>query len=111
MEIQATPYKRCTLVKVTGRIDSDTSPTLKDTLQKITGEGIYKIVFDMSEIEFISSAGIWVLMETQKACKRWNRGEMVLTTPNENMERTLELSGAKHFFKVFDDITAGVGSF
>lgn len=111
MEIQTTPYKRCTLVKVQGRIDSQTSPTLKDALQKINSDGIYKIVFDMSEIEFISSAGIWVLMETQKACKRWNRGEIVLTTPNEKMTRSLDLSGAKHFFKIFDDVTAGVGSF
>ncbi|KAA3645821.1 MAG: anti-sigma factor antagonist [Chloroflexi bacterium] len=111
MEITTTSHKRCTVVKMDGRIDSNTSPDLKKSLDKIMEDGTYKIVFDMSGVDFISSSGVWVLMETQKACKRWNRGQLVIATPNERISRSLDLAGVHHFFSIYDDITEAVGSF
>jgi len=111
VEITTTPHKRCTVVKMDGRIDSNSSPDLKKTLGKLMDNGTYKIVFDMSGIDFISSSGVWVLMETQKNCKRWNRGQLVIATPNERIARSLDLAGVQHFFSIYDDLTNAVGSF
>ena len=74
-------------------------------------DGTFKIVFDMTGVDFVSSSGVWVLMETQKACKRWNRGQLVLAGPNERISRSLDLSGVQHFFNIFTDLTDAVGSF
>lgn len=111
MTISTTQYKRCDLVKMSGRIDSQTAPDLKKTFNEINEAGRFKIVLDMGDVEFISSRGIWVLLDTQKVCKRWNRGDLVIANVGDNIQHTLELAGLKHFFKIYDDITAAVGSF
>ena len=49
MEITTREFKRCVLVEVSGRIDSNTAPDLADTLDAITESGNYNIVFDMSD--------------------------------------------------------------
>jgi anti-sigma B factor antagonist len=111
MELSTNRYRRCDLVRAAGRIDSDTAPQLREAIEAITKDGRYRIVFDMSEVGFISSAGVWVLLDTQKTCKRYNRGEVVIANVNENIKHTLDLAGLIHYFKFFDDVTAAVGSF
>ena len=66
MEISSTQYKHCVVVKVTGRVDSSTSPILAEEFGRINNDGHYKIVLDFSGIEFISSAGLRVLIATLK---------------------------------------------
>lgn len=110
MDITTTQYKRCDVVKMNGRIDSHTAPTLKETFEAITNAGRFRIVFDMSEIDFISSSGIWVLIETQKTCKRWNRGQLAIADVSDKIEKSLDLAGLKHFFKIYDTVTDAVGN-
>lgn len=111
MNITSTQYKRCDLVKMVGRIDSDTAQGLKETFKTITEAGRYKIAFDMSEVDFMSSIGVWVLLDTQKRCKRYNRGDLVIASVNENIAHTLDLAGLIHFFKIYDTVLEAVGSF
>lgn len=111
MTVETTQYKRCDVIKMGGRIDSATASDLRKAMDAVLDEGRYKIVFDMSEVEFLSSSGVWVLLETQKKCKRWNRGDLVIASANENIQKTLDLAGLKHFMQMYDDITAAVASF
>jgi anti-sigma B factor antagonist len=111
MEISVTQYKRCDLVKANGRIDSSTAPQLEEALQSITDAGRFKIVFDMSDVHFMSSKGWWVLIQAQKKCKRYKRGELVLARVREEIRSSLDLVGMGTYFKIFDDVTAAVGSF
>jgi len=110
MKITTTSYKRCDLIKAIGRIDSNTAPELEKTFNEIVEAGKTGLVFDMEEVDFISSRGLWVLLETQKACKRGN-GKMILVNISEEMEQSLDLAGVKHFIDMMDDVTAAVGSF
>ncbi len=75
MQISITHYKHCDLLKVEGRVDSSTASQLDQELKKIMDDGRFKIVIDMSGLEFMSSAGLRVLINAQKTCKRYNRGE------------------------------------
>lgn len=111
MEINTTSLKRCDVVEVNGRIDSYTAPELEEILNGITEQGRYKIVLDMSDVDFMSSKGWWVLIETQKACKRYNRGELVLVGVQERIRESLDLVGMGSYFKLYDDQTTAVGSF
>lgn len=111
MEISTTQFKRCDLVKVKGRIDSATAPQLADTFNTLHETGQYKIVFDMSEVDFLSSAGLRVINNTQKNCKRYNRGELVLSGVPERIKNALDLAGFVPLFKFFDDTTSAVGNF
>lgn len=111
MAITTTEYKRCHLVKMDGRIDSASGDELHKVFKSLNEKGNYKIVFDMSGVEFISSKGWWVLIETQKACKRYNRGELVLADVQEKIISSLDLVGMSHYFKVLNEVVSAVGHF
>jgi anti-sigma B factor antagonist len=111
MEITTTSYKRCDIVKASGRIDSYTAPELEESLTSLTNEGRYKIVLDMEDVDFMSSKGWWVLIETQKNCKRYNRGELVLTGVQDRIQDSLNLVGMGSYFQIFDDTLSAVGHF
>jgi anti-sigma B factor antagonist len=111
MELTTEQLKRCDLVKAAGRIDSQAAPQLEEALNAITEAGRFKIVFDMSGADFISSAGLRVLIDVQKTCKRWNRGQLVLAAVPERIYGTLDLTGFVPLFNIFDDVLHAVGSF
>ena len=69
------------------------------------------VVFDMSEIKFMASAGWWVLIDTQKTCKQPARGELILANVDKGIIDSLKIVGMDSYFKTYDDLTAAVGSF
>ena len=111
MEVTTTQFRRCDLVKATGRIDSNTAPQLAEAFGAINEMGRFKIVFDMSGVNYISSAGLRVMIDVQKTCRRWNRGEVVLAGVPQRVCEALDLAGFVPLFKIFDQVTEAVGSF
>lgn len=111
MNIETKAYKHCDLIKVTGRVDSATAPQLADTINAVTDAGHFRIILDFSELDFISSAGLRVLINAQKNCKRYNRGELVLTAVPQNVYSALDLAGFTSLFTIKDTVLDAVGSF
>ena len=111
MEITTTAFKRCFVVKTNGRIDGSNAPEVRTALKEITEAGNFNIIFDMTDINFMASAGWWVLIDTQKTCQHLNRGELVLACVSKSIQDSLSLVGMLTYFKIFDDITSAVGSF
>ena len=110
MEITTTEYKHCDLIKASGRIDSGTAPQLAEAMDSITDRGRYKIVFDLADVEYMSSAGLRVLISTQKTCKRYNRGEIILACIPKRVYDALDLAGFIPLFRIYDDVTDAVGN-
>jgi anti-sigma B factor antagonist len=111
MEITTRRFKHCDLLSVKGRVDSYTAPKLTEALQAVNADDRYKIVLDMSGLEYMSSAGFRALLVAQRNCKRYNRGEVVLAVVPKRIYESLELTGFTPLFKIFDDITSAVGNF
>ncbi len=111
MEIITTPYKRCVVLKTSGRIDGSNAPELSKAFKEITDSGTYNIVFDMTGVNFMASAGWWVLIDTQKTCKQHSRGEIVLAQVDSGIKDSLKLVGMDNYFKTYDDVTTAVGNF
>lgn len=111
MELTTEQFKHCDLVKAAGRIDGQTAPQLAEALNTITEAGRFKVVFDMSGVDFISSAGLRVLIDVQKTCKRWERGQLVLAAVPERVYETLDLMGFLPLFNISDDVLQAVGIF
>jgi anti-anti-sigma factor len=109
MEIQTSQFKHCTLIKTSGRIDGSNAQQLAQALKAITSKGMKNIVFDMSEVNFVASAGWWVLIDTQKTCKP--SGELVLVKVEKGIKDSLDLVGMGSYFRTYDDITKAVGDF
>lgn len=111
MEINVVEFKRCDVVSVKGRVDSFTAPKLGETLTALTDAGKFHIIIDMTEVQYVSSAGLRVLIDAQKTCKHLNRGEVILVSVPKQIYDTLDLAGFVPLFKFNDDLTAAVGSF
>jgi anti-sigma B factor antagonist len=111
MEITTQEFKHCDLLKVAGRVDSSTAPDFSRALEKITKDGRFKIAIDMGELEYMSSAGFRALLATQRNCRRYNRGEVVLVRLPDRIREALELAGFTELFKTFDDPLEAVGNF
>ncbi len=110
MELSLENFKHCDLIKIKGRVDSQTSPELAEVLNERFDEGRYKLVVDMSDVEFISSAGLRVLINAQKACRQFNRGEIILAAVPERIYETLDLAGLLPLFPIKEDVLHAVGS-
>lgn len=111
MEIEVKNLKRANVVKVGGRVDSSTAPDLEKALNELIEGGHFRIVMDMTDLKFISSAGLRALISTVKACRRWNRGDLYLAALPAQIQSTLELAGLTRVFKIFPDTTEAVGNF
>lgn len=111
MNITTTQFKRCDVVHTEGRVDSQTAPQLNIAFEALIASGRYHIVLDLEKVSFFSSAGLRVLINTQKACKRYNRGEVVLAAVPVNIASALDLAGFTPLFHFYEDVTSAVGSF
>jgi len=111
MEHSVTQYKRCVLVTLKGRIDSMTAPEMGKIIKSINDEGQYKIALDMTGVDFLSSAGWWTLINAQKRCKQYNRGEVVMACLDDKIRESMDLVGIRNYFRLFDDVTTAVAAF
>ena len=111
MNVTTKELRRCDIVTAEGRIDSSTVETLAQALNSITEAGRYKIVLNMKDITFISSAGLGELIATQKTCHHLMRGDLVLAEVPEQTREAMNLAGLTPLFKIFDSETEAVGSF
>ncbi len=111
MEITVQQYKHCDLLAVKGKVDSFTAPELSSSIEKINNDGRFRIVLDLKELDYMSSAGFRALLVGQRNCKRYNRGEIVLARVPKKIMEALELTGFTPLFKIYDDVTEAVGYF
>jgi anti-sigma B factor antagonist len=111
MEISTQEFKHCEMIKIKGRVDSATAPQLTQALEKAAEGGRYKLVVDMGELEYMSSAGFRALLAAQRNAKKYNRGEVVLASVPDRIREALELAGFTELFKTFDDPLHAVGYF
>src|SRR5512137_844114 len=108
MDITTQRYKHCDLLKVKGRVDSFTAPKLSEAIAAINKDERFKIVIDLSGLEYMSSAGFRALLVGQRNCKRYNRGEIVLAAVPKRIFDAFELTGFTPLFNIFDDAITAV---
>jgi anti-sigma B factor antagonist len=111
MEITTIKYKHCDLLSLQGKVDSYTAPDLTKAIEVLNHAGQYKIVLDLTNLEYMSSAGFRALLIGQRNCKRYNRGEIILAVVPKKIMDALELTGFTPLFRIFDDVISAVGSF
>ncbi|MGN1132761.1 MAG: STAS domain-containing protein [Ruminococcus sp.] len=91
MEIKVTTNNSEMVVAPVGRLDTNTSPELEKELGKMP-EGISTLIFDFEMLRYISSAGLRVLLSTQKKINALN-GKMIIKNANEMIMEVFEVTG------------------
>ena len=94
MEIKQELNNNELVVTLKGEINSSTAPELEEAL-KNSLENIKRLVFDFTELSYISSAGLRVLLVAKKTIDK-NDGQMVVRNPNESIMDVFEITGFKN---------------
>ncbi len=106
------PLKRVDLVELSGRVDSSTAPQFEQAMQSLIDSGRYRIVVDLTDAEYLSSAAFRVLISALKQVKgTTRRGDVRIACVPPKLLETFKLGGFDELFKMYDDTTTAVGSF
>ena len=109
MEIKTLDYKRCTVLQCEGRIDSASAPDVEKALMELISSG-KAIIFDMSAVNFVSSAGWWSIIRVQKELKKRGHPDLILVGLNENVRDSMDLIGILPYFSTFDSLVEAIAN-
>jgi len=77
-------------VTLNGRLDTTTAPLLEQELQQ-SWNGISTLILDLKELDYISSAGLRVILAAQKQMLK--QGSMILRNLSDNVREVFEMTG------------------
>lgn len=90
MTIEKNVRNSALTLRLTGRLDTTTAPQLEAELKKSIS-GVEKLVFDFQELEYLSSAGLRVLLAAQKVMNK--QGQMIVRNVNDTISEIFEVTG------------------
>ena len=90
MNIAKTLEDKKLTISIDGRLDTSTAPELDEEL-KASLDGVEELVMDFSGMEYISSAGLRVLLSAQKVMNA--QGEMIVTGANDTVMEIFDITG------------------
>ncbi|MBP3815301.1 MAG: STAS domain-containing protein [Firmicutes bacterium] len=77
-------------VALAGRLDTTTAPELESSIQESISD-VKDLIFNFGELEYISSAGLRVLLSTQKIMSK--QGSMIVKNVSEPVMEVFEVTG------------------
>ncbi len=100
MEIRTETVDTITVVSPKGRLDINTHGQLEAELIALAGKGQAKVLIDFKELEYISSAGLRVLLSSAKLFKK-NNGILALAALAPTVRQVFEISGFTSIFPLY----------
>ena len=91
MKITKTQYGSSMEIALEGRLDTESAPQLEAELKEDGLSGITKLTFDFSKVEYITSAGLRVLLKARSGLKYG--GELVVANTNELVREVFNVTG------------------
>ena len=105
--VHVTGSDGASVLHLKGRVDATTSAQIHDKVMDEVEKGCRKMVFDFSEVSYISSAGLRVLIYASKAMSK-NSGKLSLCALDDNIRKIFEISGLSNHFVVTPDVTTSL---
>jgi anti-sigma B factor antagonist len=99
MNIKHRQVDGVTVVNLSGRLDSATSGDVMDQLNGPVNAGATRLIVNLKDLTYISSAGLRSILVAAKMTKTLNGG-MRLCEPNALVSKTLEVSGFDNLIKI-----------
>lgn len=102
MEIKLLGGKKALLVKINGELDHHAANSLREAIDsKIRCTNAIHVIFDFSNVSFMDSSGIGVIMGRYKAVKTLG-GSVIIFGQNIQIKRIVEMSGIDTIVKIAD---------
>jgi anti-sigma B factor antagonist len=116
MDITHKRLNRVDLLSVSGRLDAMSAPQFKQRIDELFDQGRYRIVLDLSGLEYVASPGLRVLIEARKRARDWKLtdlegGDVRIANLPPRIKEVFDLTGFTSLFEIYADTTEAVGSF
>jgi len=102
MELKTRDEKDVKIVYLEGEMDTNTSPEILEALDKLRKDGVMKMVLNLENLDFISSAGLRVLLATAQQLKT-SGGDLRVCQLNKEIKEVFDISGFSTLLMVFDN--------
>jgi len=99
MDIIETRHDQTNIYKLNGRLDSNTSPTLEKKLADAMQDGTTSMVIDFENLDYISSAGLRIILKTTKDLKK-SEGNIILCAMQDYVKEVFEIAGFDTFLPI-----------
>jgi anti-sigma B factor antagonist len=111
LDIELRSLGQVKLVKLRGRLNlGESVDRLRETLDDLMGSGDTRIVMDLSEVPWIDSSGIGLLVKILTAAKQ-RGGSIKLLNPSKFTVQILKMICLLDLFEIFEDQQLAVASF
>ena len=97
-------------ISVRGSLDSSTFQELQELLQSLLDEGKCNIVVEFSELDYISSAGLGVLMGMLQEVRECN-GDLKLANMAPKVRNLFDMLGFSRLIRIYDDLESARAAF
>ena len=116
VEIAHRRMHRVDVLSISGRMQAPEAAKLQERINQLFAEGRYRIVLDLTSLEYISSPGLRVLIEARKRARDWkltefDRGDVRIVNLPPRIKEVFDLTGFTSLFHIYDDMVEAVGSF
>ena len=101
MDISTRKREGVNVVSLSGSLDTNTSSQAEARLQKLIDGGSLKILIDLTGIDYISSAGLRILLVVSKRLGK-SGGKLRLCSLNETVQEVFDISGFSMIFDLFE---------
>jgi anti-sigma B factor antagonist len=100
MEIEVEKLDKDAVIKLSGRLDINTSPDFRKAALKLYSKGKCKnLTIDFANVPYTDTSGLATLVEILLAAKEWC-AQLTLSGLNENVQYLLDVNGLTGFFRI-----------
>lgn len=110
MELKTNKIGDIVTIILEGRIDANVAPDIEQKILSLIAEGACELVADLSEVIFISSAGLRALITALKEAKR-KKGDLRLAGVKGRVLEVFEITGFSTIFQIFGNVEESIQSF
>jgi anti-sigma B factor antagonist len=98
------------ILELLGRLDSNTSPEFEKKIFEVIDDGTRSVVVNFASLDYISSAGLRVLLKAAKELKR-SDGKIVLCSMKDYIKEVFEIAGFVSLFPITSSVVEAVEEF
>ncbi len=110
LEVNVSYIHEVAIVEAKGRIDSSTAAAFGEALTGAVDAGSARVVLDLSEVDYMSSAGLREIVTAFKKARSL-QGDIRVAEPAPRVLEVLELSGLDTFMKIYPSRAEAVNGF
>jgi anti-anti-sigma factor len=107
MEISQKEENGIVSIAIKGRLDADSSLEAEKVVKEALDGETYRLLFNLGELEYLSSAGLRVLLSAAKEMRRRD-GKIVLCALNEFVKEIFEVSGFQSLIPITESVESGI---